>query len=471
MAIKILDKYRNEEHMTQTINIFYLHEGAQFTAETVKEFRDRLWFHRELWPFEKTSGIYNTRWYDASKYAFNIVNNGDTSALVSDAPTIIPCDFQSCGLAWNSATGSTTVTEFGLRYQEVIEQIAQNPNVPNKIFLVYSCAEPHYHNDSAFIKSLALKYPDSKFVTSASGTVDPVFPWEKEITKGLPNFKWISRQWYFEQVHERTFVQTSMNKAHIDLNSTEPPEHLHDFKTRKPRFILTMKNLRLHRLMASYLIENDRSILDTCTYTRNFSAEPRIFRSFQQSNNTTEYMTASRLYLKGIQEISAATDIPDDIKVGMINQLFTSPHKIDLKDCQDNTAPPAWLYNGAGIALVASGEENGWGFIDEKPIIAMLFKKPFLYFGGRGLYEELEQMKFKTFRDYFDLNFAVGETCYERVMGFYNVVKREADKGEWDFWSGLDSIKDDVEYNYEWFKSGDFKYDNNNRFFEEILNV
>lgn len=457
--------------MTQTINIFYLHDGAQFDAETVKNFRNRMWFHRELWTFERTSGIYNPRWYDTNRFAFNVVNNGNTSELVADAPTLIPCDFQSSGLAWNDGVGNTTVTEFGARYQAVIEKMASNPKIPNKIFLVYSCAEPHYHNDSALIKSLALRFPDSKFITSASGTVDPVFAWEREITKNLPNFKWISRQWYFEQVHERTFVDPRMKRAHVDLEATEPPSHLSDFKDRKTRFVMTMKNQRLHRLMASYFIENDRDILDTCTYTRNFSAEPRMFRALQQQAKVEEYMTAARFYLKGVHEIILEEDIPAHEKVGMIDQLFKSPHKIDLKNCQDDTPPPAWMFNGAGIALVASGEENGWGFIDEKPIIAMLFKKPFLYFGGRGLYEELEQMKFKTFRDYFDLSFSTGKTCYERVSGFYKVVKQEALKGEWEFWSGLDSIKEDVEYNYEWFKSGDFKYDNNNRFFEEILNV
>lgn len=458
--------------MTQTINIFYLHEGAQFDAETVKDFRNRSWLHRELWPFERTAGIYNPRWYDNNKFAFNIVNNGNVSALDKNAPTIIPCDFQSSGLAWNDATGRTTVTEFGSKYQEVIERMAQNSSIPNKIFLVYSCAEPHYHNDSAFIKSLALKYPDSKFVTSASGTVDPVFVWEKEITVGLPNFKWISRQWYFEQVHERTFVDHKMRRAHINLEATTPPPNLAaDFANRKPRFVMTMKNLRLHRSIASYLVENDRSIIDTCTYTRNFTIEPRMFRDLEQKNKPSEYITAARFALKGVREVLAEKDISDTDKVGIINQMFSSPHKIDLQNCQDDTSPPAWLYNGAGIALVASGEENGWGFIDEKPIIAMLFKKPFLYFGGRGLYEELEKMKFKTFRDYFDLSFAVGETCYQRVKGFYNVVKAEASKGEFEFWDGLASLQEDAEYNYNWFKSGDFKYDNNNKFFEEILSV
>ncbi len=457
--------------MTQTINIFYLHEGAQFDAETVKDFRNRSWFHRELWPLERTAGIYNPRWYDNNKFSFNIVNNGNVSALDKSAPTIIPCDFQSSGLAWNDSTGRTTVTEFGARYQEVIERMAQDSSIPNKIFLVYSCAEPHYHNDSAFIKSLALKYPDSKFVTSASGTVDPVFVWEKRITVGLPNFKWISRQWYFEQVHERTFVDSKMRRAHIDLDSTEPPEHLKDFANRKPRFVMTMKNLRLHRSIASYLVENDRSILDTCTYTRNFTIEPRMFRELERNNQPAEYMTAARFALKGVREVLAEKDISDADKVGIINQMFSSPHKIDLQNCQDDTSPPAWLYNGAGIALVASGEENGWGFIDEKPVIAMLFKKPFLYFGGRGLYEELEKMKFKTFRDYFDLDFSVGETCFQRVKGFYDVVKKEAEKGEFEFWNGLESLQEDVDYNYNWFKSGDFKYDNNNKFFEEILSV
>jgi len=457
--------------MTQTINIFYLHEGAQFDAETVKDFRNRSWFHRELWPLERTAGIYNPRWYDNNKFSFNIVNNGNVAALDKSAPTIIPCDFQSSGLAWNDSTGKTTVTEFGSRYQEVIERMAQDPDIPNKIFLVYSCAEPHYHNDSAFIKSLALKYPDSKFVTSASGTVDPVFAWEKRITVGLPNFKWISRQWYFEQVHERTFVDYKMRRAHADLEATEPPKHLKDFANRKPRFVMTMKNLRLHRSIASYLVENDRSILDTCTYTRNFTIEPRMFRELERNNQPSEYMTAARFALKGVREVLAEKDISDADKVGIINQMFSSPHKIDLQNCQDDTSPPAWLYNGAGIALVASGEENGWGFIDEKPVIAMLFKKPFLYFGGRGLYEELEKMKFKTFRDYFDLGFAVGETCFQRVKGFYDVVKKEAEKGEFEFWNGLESLQEDVEYNYNWFKSGDFKYENNNKFFEEILSV
>jgi len=457
--------------MTQTINIFYLHNGAQFDAETVTDFRNKLWFHRELWPFERTAGIYNPRWYDTNRFSFNIVNHGDASKLVKDAPTIIPCDFQSSNLARNTLTGETIVSEFGSCYRSIIERIAADPAITNKIFLIYSCAEPHYHNDSAFIRDLALKYPDSKFISSASGTIDPVFAWEKKLTNNLPNFKLLSRQWFFEQVHERTYVDTAMCKAHADIGATEPPAHLAHFKNRKPRFIMTMKNLRLHRAIASYFVENDRDILDTCTYTRNFSAEPSIFRDLQQQGKLNEYITASEFYLKGISNVLLEADIPDNEKVNIVNQLFSVPHLVDLKNCQDHTAPPAWLYTGAGIALVASGEENGWGFIDEKPAIAMIFKKPFLYFGGRGLYEELEAMKFKTFSNYFDLSFSTGKTCYERVLGFYKVAKQEALKGEWEFWAGLESLQEDIEYNYNWFKSGDFKYEANNKFFEELLNV
>lgn len=455
--------------MTQTVNIFYLHEGAQFDAPTIQDFRNKNWFHREFWSFERTAGIYNPAWYDTSRFKFNIVNNNNVSSLVQDAPTIIPCDIQSRSTAQNNGAGETKFTEYGDRYRQVIESIAENPAIPNKIFLIYSCAEPHFYGDAGFVKLLASKYPDCKFVASGSGIAEPIFDWERNILAGLNNTKVISRQWYFEQVHERTFVDPELNEAHIKLNDMTPPPGLEPYAEYTPRFILTMKNIRLHRAIASYYIENDRSILDTCVYSRNFSADIRTFIKYERENNHIDYVASTKFYLLAIRDILDEPSIPLEEKVGILKQIHRAPHKIDLKSCQDDQAPSRWLYNGAGIALVASGEAKGWGFVDEKPAIAIMFQKPFLYFGSNGLYEELEQMGFKTFGDYFDLSYGKLPTCYERVHGFYQQVAKQAKLDEWNFWSGLKSLQTDVDYNYNRYVSGEFKYNNNNKFFEELL--
>ena len=460
--------------MQQVINVFYRGPNSQFDDTTLADFRAKNYFNREFWLFEKNLHLGDDVSYDTSTYKFNFVYNNEVSKLINNEKsfTLIPCDLQSFSLGREQRDKSYTVNEFGLKYGDVIKDIADDNNIPNKVFLIYSSTEPFYFNSTMYLCEVAKRHPNCKFVISGSGMADAMYSWQQEVLAEA-GITFISRMWYIDQVYHRTFHNRNMKKAHMDLEAVDAPEHLSQYNEYKPKFVLTMKNARLHRAIASYYFERDREILDTTIYTRNFQMFPDA-----GDPNINEYKHQVHLVINMLKEITRTNQIPDNVKMEIFTHLFnTFPHRIDLQSSFDllNTSPPYWLYKGASMAIVAEGEWNGWGFADEKLIIPIAFKKPFVAFGSQGgkygTYEQMKSVGFNMYEDFFDTSYTRYNTIHERVYGCYQSIKKLVRMPLDEFWQLIDSTKDVVEQNYQHLVSGNFINVANKNFLEELCDV
>lgn len=459
--------------MKQLINVFYRGPNSQFDDQTLKEFRSKNYFHREFWFFEKNLHLNGEApSYDTDKYEFNFVYNNDTSKLINteNSFTLIPCDLQSHSFGREQLDKTYTVNEFGTKYAEIIDDLANDTRLQNKVFLIYTSTEPYYFNSIVFLSSLAKKHNHCKFIISGSGRADAYYPWQLDMIAEA-NITFISRMWYVDQVYQRTFLNAhGMSKAHMDLTAIDAPPELAEYNNYKPKFIFTMKNPRVHRALAAYYFENDREILDSMLYTRNFnmslnSADP----------NVGEYKHQVYLTINMLKELSRTNEIPDNIKMRVIKHLFaTHSHHIDLPDAfeRKENAPPYWLYKGASMAVIAEGEWNGYGFCDEKLIIPIAFKKPFVAFGSRGgelgTYEQMRAVGFNMYEDFFDTGYTRYESIHDRVHGCYKLVKKLAQMPLGDFYKLMEDMQPVVEQNYEHLSTGNFIKIANKNFLKEL---
>lgn len=462
--------------MKQFINVFYRGPNSQFDDETLRDFRSKNYFHREFWLFEKNlhlkSGIPS---YDTDRYTFNFVYNNETSKLVNteNSITLIPCDLQSYSLGREELTMQYTVNEFGNKYAEVIGNLANDSELKNKVFLIYSSTEPFYFNSTVFLSELAKKYNHCKFIISGSGMADTYFPWQMDLLNSA-NITFISRMWYVDQVYQRTFLNANgMGKAHMDLTAIDAPPELSEYNNYKPKFVFTMKNPRLHRALAAYYFEKDQEILDTMLYTRNFDMTPNA-----SDPDINEYKHQVNLTTTMLKEIARTDQIPDEIKLKVIKHLFsTFSHHIDLSDAfeKKEKSAPYWLYKGASMAIVAEGEWNGYGFPDEKLIIPIAFKKPFIAFGSRGgqfgTYEQMRSVGFNMYEDFFDTSYTLCETIHDRVHGCYKLVKKLVRMPLGDFYKLMEDMQPIVEQNYEHLSTGNFIKIANKNFLEDLCNA
>lgn len=462
--------------MKQLINVFYRGPNCQFDDETLKDFRSKNYFHREFWFFERNLHLNGeTPTYDTDDYEFNFVRNNETSKLINTETsfTLIPCDLQSYSLGREQLDKSYTVNEFGKKYGEIISDIANDDRIQNKVFLIYSSTEPFYFNATVYLSELAKKHKNCKFVISGSGMADTYYPWQLDVLAEA-NIVFISRMWYVDQVYQRTFLNVwGMRRAHMDIDAVDAPPHLDEYNRYKPKFVFTMKNIRLHRALAAYYFENDREILDTMVYARNFGLAPNA-----ADPNIGEYKHQVYLTLNTLKEISRTEQIPENIKIRIIKHLFSNfPHHIDLKSSfeEKENAPPYWLYKGASMAIIAEGEWNGFGFADEKLVIPIAFKKPFISFGSQGglhgTYEQMKAVGFNMYDDFFDVSYNRYETIHDRVHGCYKLVKKLVQMPLGDFYKLMEDMQPIVEQNYEHLATGNFLRVANKNFLKELCNV
>lgn len=462
--------------MKQLINVFYRGPKSQFDDETLTEYRSKNYFHREFWFFEKNLHLNGeVPSYETDKYEFNFVYNNETSKLINteDSFTLIPCDVQSYSFGREQLDKSYTVNEFGNKYAETINDLANDTRLHNKVFLIYSSTEPFYFNSTVFLSELAKKHSHCKFIISGSGMADTYYPWQLGMIADA-NITFISRMWYVDQVYQRTFLNANgMSKAHMDLEAVNAPPELSVYDTYKPKFVFTMKNARLHRALAAYYFENDQEILDTALYTRNFSMSPDA-----GDPNIAEYKHQVFLTINMIKELTRTDQVPDNVKLRVIKHLFaTHSHHIDMTSSfeKKEKAPPYWLYKGASMAIVAEGEWNGYGFPDEKLIIPIAFKKPFVAFGSRGgkygTYEQMKSVGFNMYEDFFDTSYTRYEHIHDRVHGCYKMIKKLVQMPLGDFYKLMEDIQPVVEQNYEHLSTGNFIRIANKNFLKELCDA
>jgi len=141
----------------------------------------------------------------------------------------------------------------------------------------------------------------------------------------------------------------------------------------------------------------------------------------------------------------------------IIDTAFGHAHILDMPSVQDRGLPAKWLYDDINIAVIAGGEGEGYGYADEKQMIPMYFRKPFISFGCKGINEEMEKIGFKVFRDCWDLSWSNADTLWERVNGCHELIKDLQAMADDDLVQVLCNTREQVNTNYYHLTKGLFR--------------
>ncbi len=456
------------------INIFYLHEGFQFSAEDIQRHKDNGWLGREPLPFDVLTQIDKPQFFNPFNELFNITTVNSKDQCNSDAITLIPIDIQSFPLSIENRK-YYNLTEFGKEVDQVITKIL-SLDLPNTTFLIYSSTEPYFYDANIYLAELGRANPHIKFVISGSGETVDYFGHYERVLKKVKNVIKIHKLWYFDRVHYMTFLSENknFNNVHIDLKTQKTIEEKQDIDVVPNRFLCTLRNCRSHRLLFSTLLENSRHGLDDITYSRFYSMRPgdlnRIIGSSKQKDKD-DFPYHIQLMAKSLMELTYKEKMDDSLTAKVLNNILSAPHKIDMDSLEDRGIPGNWLYEDCDIVIAPGGEPYGYGYVDEKQFIPMVFKKPFLTFGCKGLYEELKKIDFKTYDDCWPTNYNSFDTLLDRVKGFFNIFEYLRSLEGSDFDLLMEKTKDSVEFNYEHVVSGNFRRPSNEEFFKELNNA
>ena len=450
------------------INIVYLHNGFQFEDEVIRKHNEIGWLGREPLPLEVLCQLQDERNVDKNKYEFNVIHNLN-GTVPDDAINIFPIDFQSFPISYESAGEKFILSDFG---KEIDEKIAEcvNYNLPNTVFLIYTSTEPYFFDANMYFVKLSNQYPEVKFILSGSGETEDYFGnYDKHLVHSK-NVSKIHKLWYLDRVHYITSILSK--NTHVNLYQTEPPNNLDDYKDLKNKFLLTMRNCRSHRLLISYYIEYEGNRLNDVTYSRNYSMVPNFLKDIYTNTETkNEYPYHTNLMATAMHDLLVKEKLTEKEITGITKVLYSRPHVIDIKDLNDRGVPGPWLYDTGHIALIPGGEPYGYGYVDEKQMFPMYFKKPFITVGCKGLYEELERLDFKTFGKFWDITFNKQESLKGRVQGFFETISFLRGLSDSYFQHLIKSLNSDVEHNYKNITTGKFRRISNNDFFEEVINA
>jgi hypothetical protein len=415
-----------------------------------------------------------TQCIEYGEHEFNVTSNKES--INADWPVIVPIDQQSSPLSYESRTGIDAVSDFGKMTEKFIDEMATHLASYKVVFVLYTSTEPYFFDDVHFLYDLVRRYPQCFFIKSGSGHRPVRYHEVKKKLYALPNFKFISKSWYFDRVHYNKFLRENGDCHHFTENQKTPPENTPDYITCPNTFLLTMRNPRAHRLIMSSFIENnvdDYQLLNSTRYSRAWSMQSWALEEIHNNPESRhEFVYQVSLITSALKDV-----IDESIGAGNLEQvlhaLYQPPHRLDMKHIGDKGFPPRWLYNNINIVVVASGEPDGYGYIDEKQIIPIFYKKPFLSFGSRGVNEELEKIGFNTYSSVFDTaSYINKETLYDRVKGCYDLMRNIVHMPPEDLAHKLDTECTLIaEKNYQTFVSCKFRILSNNYFFREVLDA
>lgn len=395
----------------------------------------------------------------------NVVSDGDVSKLV-DGDVIIPIDYQSNKLSFEDRHGINSITPLGEEVTRIIETVDKKITTHKKIFLLYTSTEPYYNENNLFIAELANKHKNCFFIMSGSGEIPNRYEHNFSKLKECDNVKIIFKLWYFDRVHYiKEYSEFKDSPRHFIETETVAPEDTPDYMTCGNKFLLTMRNPRSHRLIMSTLLEPD---LSSVRYSRLWSLQPWWLDDIK--NNSEEYQYQVNMLSVAIKEVLDDVDNPKFVNQ-MMHTLYRPPHRLDMDGFQDKGHPPEWLYKNINIAIIASGEPNGWGYADEKQMIPMYYKVPYITFGSKGVYEEMEKIGFDVYRDVFDLSFSQQDTIFDRVEWCYLTIKELEALSIDDMVALLKKCEPAIDKNYRHVKSGNFRHYSNRNFFKELSNA
>ena len=451
------------------INLVYLHNGFQFTDEVVEQHNKIGWLGREPLPLEVLCQLTDETRYDKNKFNFNIIHNLN-GEVPSDALNIFPIDFQSFPISYESAGEKFALSDFGKLIDEKIAECVSY-NLPNTVFLIYTSTEPYFFDANMYFVKLSSQYPEIKFIMSGSGETEDYYGNYKKHLVHCKNVNKIHKLWYLDRVH---YITSILGKGtHVNLHQSEPPQGVNpEYAGLENKFLLTMRNCRSHRLLISYYIEQKGDRLNDVTYSRNYSMSPDFLSKITDNPETKEeFPYHMHLMATAMHDLLLKEKLTEKEISGITNTIYSRPHVIDLKDLNDRGVPGPWLYDTGSIALIPGGEPYGYGYVDEKQMFPMYFKKPFITVGCKGLYEELHKLEFKTFGKYWDIDFNNHDTLKLRVQGFFNTISNIRKLSNTEFNNLMYTLKNDVEHNYKRITTGNFRYMSNNNFFEEVVNA
>jgi hypothetical protein len=220
------------------------------------------------------------------------------------------------------------------------------------------------------------------------------------------------------------------------------------------------------------MLENSAMGLEDITYGRFYSLGPNAISKVANNPNTKhEYPYHIQLMATSLNELINKEDITDSMFKSIMENIMSRPHIIDMKNIDDRGIPGPWLYEDCDIIITPGGEPYGYGYVDEKQFIPMAFKKPFITFGCKGIYEELKSIDFKTFDECWPINFNEADTLLDRVKGFFTVFEYIRNLSPTAYQELLEKTKDSVEFNYNHLVDGTFRRKSNENFFQEIHNA
>ena len=458
----------------RNINIFYLEDGFQFTEEVIQEHASYGWTGREPLPLHILTQIELEQNYNPFKEMFdiNIINNADISKCSKQDITLVPIDTQSFPITIENRK-YYELSPFGKEIDKVVQHIL-SLNLPNLAFLFYSSTEPYFFDANIYFAELGSANPNIKIILSGSGETEDYFGHFTRHTSRVPNVHKIHKLWYFDRVHFMTFVseEKEFNKVHLEMEGSTS-KRTKDFYNIVPnKFLCTLRNCRSHRLLFSTLLEDSDMGLDDITYGRFYSLRPTDLNKITSNEITKEeYPYHIDLITTSLTQLLRKENLDDSFVRKIMDNIMSRPHIIDMKNIDDRGIPGPWLYDDCDIVITPGGEPYGYGYVDEKQLIPMAYKKPFLTFGCKGIYEELKNIDFKTFDDCWPINFNEADTLLERVTGFFTVFEYIRNLNPASYNELLEKTKDSVEFNYNHLIQGTFRRKSNEAFFQEVHNV
>jgi hypothetical protein len=455
----------------RNINIFYLEDGFQFTKEVLEQHRSLGWTGREPLPLHILTQIELEQNFNPFNELFdiNIINNGDVSKCKKDEITLVPIDIQSFPITIENRK-YYELSHFGIEIDKVVQHIL-SLNLPNLAFLFYSSTEPYFFDANIYFAELGAKNPHINIILSGSGETEDYFGHFTRHTSRVSNVHKIHKLWYFDRVHYMTFLSENeeFKKVHMEMDRkmSGREKNLYDIVPNK--FVCTLRNCRAHRLLFSTMLENSSIGLEDITYGRFYSLRPTDLMKIASNQNTKdEYPYHIELISTSLNQLLHKEELEDSFIKQMMNNLMSRPHIIDMKNIDDRGIPGHWLYEDCDIVISPGGEPYGYGYVDEKQFIPMAFKKPYITFGCKGIYEELKNIDFKTFDDCWPVNFNQADTLYERVKGFFTVFEYIRNLSPIKYKELLEQTKESVEFNYNHLVNGTFRRISNENFFKEL---
>ena len=330
-----------------------------------------------------------------------------------------------------------------------------------KIILIYTTTEPFFfsQNDEALL-GLVTKFKNLTFVLSGSGHTH-ITP-TAEAIMNMPNVKFVTKLWYFDRVHYNKTVR-KMAQWHFRDDEVDAPDHIQDYVTCPNKFMLTMRNPRPHRLIMSSLVENSKT-LDSIRYSRNWSLKALHIEGMLQDQNigSEESIYQTHLILHSLDVLRK--QVGESQYRSIIDTAFGHSHILDMPSVHERGVPAKWLYDDINIAIIAGGEGEGYGYADEKQMIPMYYRKPFISFGCKGINEEMETIGFKVFRDCWDLSWSNADTLWERVNGCHELIKDLQAMSDDDLLQVLTNTQEQINSNYYHITKGIFRVQSNENF-------